>query len=155
MDFGHSGVIEGYQSRELILMLHWQMEVTREPRNKGWYRGRFGLRAEPTVIINFEPRFGHAGGLGLLLRYTFQAHEHFQPWFQVGAGFLGLDLDIADQADGFAFMPQLGFGLNYRINRHHSVDLGFRYHHISNAFTQDPNGGIDTCQLLLGYGYHF
>ena len=33
------------------------------------------------------------------------------------------------------------------------LDLGIRFHHISNAFTQTPNHGIDTLQLLTGLSW--
>ena len=111
--------------------------------------------AEATMIVNFSPRTGFAGGLGLLLRYHFLALDRWQPYVEGGAGFLGLALDLADQADGFAFQPQGGVGLLYAITPRTSVEFGTRFHHISNAFTQEPNGGIDTFQILFGATHRF
>ncbi len=152
---GLAGELEGRDVRELILIAHHQLYLTRSPISQSWARGRLAFRSELTAMINFSPRDGWAGGLGLLLRYDFLALGRLQPYAQVGAGFLYLDYEIVDQADGFAFMPQLGAGLRWQLSPRHSFELGWRYHHISNAYTNEPNGGIDTMQILAGYAYHF
>jgi opacity protein-like surface antigen len=153
--FAHSGVIEGHRVRELIVASHWQVDVTRRLAEHSWYGGVLALRAEGTLFVNFEPRSGVAGGLGLLLRYDFRGAGKAYPYVQAGAGVIGLDFDLADQDDGFAFIPQGGVGLVYRLSDRISFDLGVRFHHISNAYTHAPNGGIDTLQFLAGAAYHF
>jgi opacity protein-like surface antigen len=153
--FAGSGQLEGHQVQELIILPYWQIELSRRPLEPAWYKGTLGFRAEGTVLINFSPRFGVAGGIGLLLRYSWTRWDPFIPYFQAGAGVIGLDFDLYEQADGLAFIPQVGVGLVYQLNRRVTFDLGFRFHHISNAFTQFPNGGIDTLQVLAGAAYHF
>jgi opacity protein-like surface antigen len=153
--FAGSGRTEGHQVRELIMLPYWQIELTRRPVEPVWYKGTLGFRAEATILVNFEPRTGVAGGLGLLLRYSWTRWDPIIPYVQAGAGVIGLDFDLAKQANGLAFIPQAGLGLVYRLDRHFSFDLGFRFHHISNAETDKPNGGIDTLQVLAGAAYHF
>jgi lipid A 3-O-deacylase len=161
LGYGHgikflgSGRTEGHEVRELIMLPYWQIELTRPPVESDWYKGTLGFRAEATILVNFEPRAGVAGGLGLLLRYSLTRWDPIIPYLQAGAGVIGLDFDLAKQADGLAFIPQAGLGLVYRVDPHLSFDLGFRFHHISNAETQNPNGGIDTLQVLAGAAYHF
>ena len=150
-----SGLIEGHQVRELILLAHWEMDITRAPISKSWARGRMAFRSEATYFHNFEPHQGNGGGLALLFRYNFLYFEKVHPYLQIGSGFLSIDMDLADQADGFAFQPQGAVGVLYMINSSHSVELAWRFHHISNAYTKEPNGGIDTSQLIVGYAYHF
>ena len=161
LGYGHgikflgSGRTEGHQVRELIMLPYWQIELTRPPVESDWYKGTLGFRAEATILVNFAPRSGVAGGLGLLLRYSLTRWDPIIPYVQAGAGVIGLDFDLAKQADGLAFIPQAGLGLVYRQGPHLSFDLGFRFHHISNAETKNPNGGIDTLQVLAGAAYHF
>jgi len=155
VSFAGSGAIEGHRVRELILLPHYQIALTRPPLSRAWYRGQLSFRAEATLIVNFEPHTGVAGGLGLLLRYHFLSLGPWRPYIEGGAGFLGLDLDLADQVDGFAFQPQGGVGLLYAMSPRTSVELGTRFHHISNAFTRSPNGGIDSMQVLFGVTHHF
>ena len=153
--WANSGLIEGGRVRELVVAPHWQVDVTRPLAEHSWYGGVLALRAEGTLLVNFEPRSGVAGGVGLLLRYDFREAERVRPYVQAGLGLLGLDFDLADQDDGFAFTVQGGAGLVYRWSDRISFDWGVRFHHISNAYTAAPNGGIDTLQLLVGAAYHF
>lgn len=153
VDFASSGVIEGRRVRALVVLPHWQIDLTRRLAPRTWYGGVLSFRSEAELLVNFEPRSGVAGGLGLLLRYGFLGAGRTYPYLQGGAGVIGLDFDLADQADGLAFIPQAGVGLIHRLDERFSLDLGFRFHHISNAYTQSPNGGIDALQVLLGVAY--
>jgi hypothetical protein len=154
-DFAGSGLSEGKDVRELVILPYWQVLLTREPLESAWYKGRLALRSEGTFFVNFEPRSGFAGGLGLLLRYSFTHWAPVVPYFDGGAGFLGIDYSLLDQADGFAFQLLFGPGIRYDVNEHYSIELGSRLVHISNAGTQSPNGGIDTVQVLAGFAYRF
>jgi len=152
----HSIYEEGDDVSALLILPHWQVTLTRQPIEPRWYKGRLQFRAEATMMANFSPRNGFAGGLALLLRYSWNTGGRIRPWFQIGAGFLGLDLDIeSDQVDGFAFQPQGGVGVVWMLGGGHAIDVGVRYQHISNAFTKRPNGGIDTMQYTIGYAYYF
>jgi len=152
----HSDYEEGDLLRALLILPHWQITLTRQPIAPRWYKGRLQFRAEATMMANFSPRNGFAGGLALLLRYSWNTRGKVRPWFQIGAGFLGLDLDIeSDQIDGFAFQPQGGAGIVWMLGGGHALDFGVRYQHISNAFTRRPNGGIDSMQYTIGYAYYF
>ena len=61
----------------------------------------------------------------------------------------------SSQDDGFAFMPQLGVGLRYMLTEGSSLELEWRYHHISNAGTHPPNHGINTNLLSIGTSIFF
>jgi opacity protein-like surface antigen len=155
VSFAHSGVYEGHQVRELVVLVPWQIELTRRPLRPAWYKGTVAFRAEASLFVNFRPRTGVAGGLGLLLRYNFRPDSALTPYIQAGAGVIGLDFDLAEQADGLAFIPQFGFGFMYDLSERFELDAGMRFHHTSNAYTQRPNGGIDTLQFLVGFAYRF
>ncbi|HEY5656804.1 MAG TPA: acyloxyacyl hydrolase [Myxococcota bacterium] len=155
IEFTGSGEIEGHEVRELIVRPHWQIEVTRRSEAPPWYGGALALRLEGTILANFAPRQGVAAGVGLLLRYNFLHWERATPYLQAGAGVMDLEFDLADQHDGLAFTPEAGAGLCYRLDPDVSVDAGVRFHHISNANSSLPNGGIDSLQFILGLAYHF
>ncbi len=155
VEFVASSGNESRRVRELVLLPHYQIHLTRPPLSRAWYRGRLAFRAEATLIVNFSPHTGFAGGLGLLLRYDFLALGPWRPYVEGGAGFLSLDLDLVDQADGFAFQPQGGAGLAFQYSPQTSVELGTRFRHISNAYMREPNAGIDSIQILFGVTHHF
>ena len=150
-----SGRLEGKDVRELVVALHWQIELTRRPQDPAWYEGVVSLRVEPTLLANFRPRNGVAGGVGGMLRYQLLRWSPVIPFVEGGAGIIGLSFDIADQADGLAFIPTAGAGVVYRLGERVSVQATVRFQHISNAYTRRPNGGIETFQFLLGTAYHF
>ena len=155
IDSAGSGQFEGHEVRELIVRPHWQMELTRRPEESAWYGGALAFRVEGTILANFRPRTGVAAGVGLLLRYNFLRWQPFAPYLQVGASLIDLAFDLVDQADGLGFTPEAGARFCYPISPDVSVDAGVRFHHISNANTHLPNGGIDSLQFMLGLAYHF
>ena len=151
----NSDRLEANGVRELVVRPHWQIEVTRRPDEPAWYAGALALRLEGTILANFEPKTGVAAGVGLLFRYNLLRWQPFVPYLQAGAGVMDLAFDLVDQADGLVFTPEGGGGFCYRIGPDVSVDAGVRFHHISNANSEMPNGGIDSLQFMLGLVYHF
>jgi opacity protein-like surface antigen len=151
----NSGRLEANDVRELVVRPHWQIELTRRPEEPAWYGGALALRIEGTILTNFEPKRGVAAGVGSLFRYNLLRWQPFVPYLQVGAGVMDLAFDLVDQADGLAFTLEGGGGLCYRIAPDLSMDASLRFHHISNANREMPNGGIDSLQFMLGLVYHF
>jgi hypothetical protein len=161
LGYGHgvsviaAGEFESSRARMLLVVPHWQMDMTRPPLHPAWYKGSLAIRLEPTFAVNFRPRSGYLIGLNMLLRYRFLRWESVAPYLELGAGPAYIDLDIRDQIDGFAFIPTAGAGVTWRTWERVSLELGVRLQHISNAYTRRPNGGVDTVQVLLGAAYHF
>ena len=161
LGYGHgasitsTGRFEGKRVRELVIVANWQIALTRPPIRPAWYKGILALRIEPSVIVNFEPRTGAAGGAAAMLRYELTRWGGTRPFLEGGAGIIGLDFDLFDQADGLAFNPTAGLGVSHRLGSRWSVELSCRFQHISNAFTKEPNGGIEAFQYLAGASYRF
>lgn len=150
-----AGAYEGHDVSELVLVGHWQIDVTRPPITPAWYKGVLALRIEPSLLVNFRPRNGVAGGVAAMLRYQWTRWGGTLPYFEAGAGIIGLDFDLYEQADGLAFNPTAGVGVVQHLGEHWAVDLEVRFQHVSNAYTQYPNGGFDTFQYLAGVAYRF
>jgi hypothetical protein len=150
-----SGQFDSQDLRALVVLPHWQMDLTRRPIEPAWYKGSLAIRLEPTFMASFRPRSGYAIGLDILLRYRLLSWGRIVPYLELGAGPAYIDLNVIDQIDGFAFIPTAGAGVTWRAWERVSLDLGVRLQHISNAYTRLPNGGIDSVQVLLGAAYHF
>ena len=148
-----TGRIEGKLVRELVVVGVWRIALTREPREPALYKGVLSLRIEPSLIVNFEPRGGVAGGAAAMLRYELTRWGRTRPYLEGGAGIIGLSFDLFDQADGLAFNPTAGVGLVHRLSDRLTLDVACRFQHISNAFTAYPNGGIEAFQYLAGVSY--
>jgi len=136
-----------------------------------------GFRAEPdSVALNFEalfsPYFAFLGGtvrpaLGASIntegetsnvyldaRYQYE----FQNGFFVGLGVGGTvhdgQLTLKDwnqKALGSRVLFHIPLEIGYRIDAHNSISAYFE--HMSNAYTVDPNEGLD--RLGVRYGYRF
>lgn len=99
-------------------------------------------------------------GPTILLRYNFvQPDWRLVPYLQAGGGFTYNDgyRDKSQRALGQAgeFYLQATAGFHYLLSSHCSIDLEGGYLHISNAGTNDRNGGINALGGSLGITYFF
>ena len=120
-----------------------------------WFKGNFDAVFEGEFLIGYKPNSGYSAGLGILLRYNFLSTEKWVPYVEIGGGFGVLEFDLKDQADGLIFYPQAGLGLHYFAKDNLSIDLGWRFHHMSNANSEMPNNSINASLLLLGFSWYF
>ncbi|MFQ5881678.1 MAG: acyloxyacyl hydrolase [Candidatus Methylomirabilales bacterium] len=122
-----------------------------------WYRGNLELLGEGAFLANLEPKDGFAGGITAMLRYNFlpRGGGNFIPFVELGAGIIFLDIDLKNQADGFNFTPQGGFGFHYFVSERTAFTAEWRFHHISNAGTRDENDGINDSLVLGGVSVFF
>jgi hypothetical protein len=123
--------------------------------DKSWYKGNLDAVFEGEFLISYEPNSGYTAGLGILLRYNFLSSNQWVPYAEIGGGFGVLEFDLIDQADGLIFYPQAGLGVHYFAQNNLSIDLDWRFHHMSNANLEMPNNSINASLLLLGFSWYF
>jgi hypothetical protein len=114
-------------------------------------RGNVDLIFEAALLYDTEPHEGFGGGVGTSLRYNFLCSRLAVPYAEINLGVLGLDFDLNRQSDGFNFNVGAGVGSHWRLNDELSITTEIRWQHISNAYTQRPNDGINTIQFLIGF----
>ena len=120
-----------------------------------WIRGNIELLVQLDVLLNTRPHFGRGIGAGISLRYNFLRGERIVPYLDANLGLLGLDFDLAGQADGFNFNVGLGLGAHWFVRSRLAIDTEVRWQHISNANTRRPNHGINDALILVGMSYFF
>ncbi len=86
----------------------------------------------------------------MVFRYNFLPEGKFIPFVEAGAGILSLDFDVAGQRDGFNFSPQAGLDFHYFLSERTALTGEWRWLHISNANTGEPNAGINSSLVLIG-----
>jgi hypothetical protein len=69
-----------------------------------------------------------------------------------GGGFLYFNRQIFG-ATQFNSTAQLGAGVPVFTSRHHSIDFGYKYHHISNANPGRINLGLDPHVVLVAVSF--
>jgi opacity protein-like surface antigen len=77
------------------------------------------------------------------------------PYIQAGAGLTATDVNRELTGQTFNFNLDLGAGVRYFVTRNCSVNLEFRYQHISNAKLSDKDLGVNACGPMLGISFFF
>ncbi|MFB3076262.1 MAG: acyloxyacyl hydrolase [Candidatus Methylomirabilales bacterium] len=137
----------------VFLAPRWGIGITDPLGGGAFYRGNFELLVEGQFFFETEPTSGWGGGFALLFRYNFLPEGKFIPFVEAGAGILGLDFDVAGQDDGFNFSPQAGLGFHYFLSENTALTGEWRWLHISNGDTREPNFGIDSSLFLIGVSF--
>lgn len=131
--------------------------VATDPIGESWYRGQVTLGGEALFIQYVDPLTTYLAAFSPTVKYTFLASERWRPYIDAGAGLVWTDLGdrIPEKGSQFNFNLQAGAGLSYFIVPTTSINLSYRYQHVSNAHTNEPNHGIDAGVVLIGISMFF
>jgi len=121
------------------------------------YLGSFQIFLEPAIAYITHPARTYLLGVSAIFRHNFLLWDRVVPYIDGGAGLLNTNLRIRAVGEVIEFMPQAGVGVLFRLGPRSSVDIGWRYHHISNAGQTEPrrNLGINSLFFHGGFSYHF
>jgi hypothetical protein len=90
------------------------------------------------------------GGSPIGAQVNFVHYRHVEPFLTSGGGFLYFNHPMFG-ATQFNFTAQLGGGVQlFTSSRRSAIDLGYKYHHISNANLGNQNPGMDSHMLFIG-----
>ena len=74
-----------------------------------------------------------------------------EPFLTSGGGFLYFNHRMLGTTQQFNFTAQLGGGVQlFPPSRRTAIDIGYKYHHISNANLANQNPGLDSHMLFVG-----
>ena len=146
---------ENSEVEHSIVLTSWSIGITDPLATDRWYRGNVDIVAEGQFLVNREPRSGFFGAGALSLRYNFLGLDHLIPFITAGAGMGHLRYDLDDQRDGFNFALQAGAGFHLPLSERTGLSSEYRFHHISNANTREPNAGINSHLVLVGMTIYF
>ena len=103
-----------------------------------------------------EGRGTYLAGATVWLRYNFVPRAaHFVPFVEAGTGVTSTDLDRRIEGQDFNFNLNLGIGARYCVNRNWSVNLEYRYQHISNGNMSARNLGVNADGPMLSISCFF
>ena len=137
-------------------MPSWMMTLT-DPVGDGWYRGQVSIGAEVVYIQFNEPVLTHGIGFTPKIKYSFVALDQVRPYVEFAGGPFWTDLagKIPEESSRFNFVLTAGFGLSWFITPQTSLNVGYRFHHISNAGTRYPNLGLNASLPFGGFSFYF
>ena len=140
------------------VMPSWMITIT-DPVGKSWYRGQFSIGAEVVYLEFREPAVSHGIGFTPKLKWTWLFSERFRPYFEFAGGPFWTDLTnqvrIKEQDSQFNFIVTAGFGLSWFVTKQFALNVGYRFHHISNAGTNTPNMGLNASLPFAGFSFNY
>jgi len=123
-----------------------------EETGKGWYRGRHELLVELPIHLVVDPQTGvmTGGYLNGSWKFTGAKEKGLYPYLFAGGGVLFVDLGLPTMGSRVNFCYQGGAGIQVLIRNDLALTAEYRYHHISNAGTADPNEPLNSSKILFG-----
>src|SRR5205085_10030485 len=122
-------------------------------RNHFWY-GALEMGFEPLYQKYTEPRDRFWAGLSAVSRYHFLSLGRVVPYLEIGGSAGGTDLEIPEIKSAFAFLVFGGLGASVFITDHMALYTGYRWQHVSNGNTSQPNRGFEAHVLVGGVSFH-
>ncbi|HEX5647015.1 MAG TPA: acyloxyacyl hydrolase [Nitrospira sp.] len=138
------------------LMPSWMMTLT-EPIGPGWLRGQISIGAEMVYLQFREPIVTHGIGFTPRIKYMFVTLDRLRPYLEFAGGPFWTDLggNIDEQANEFNFVLTGGVGVSWFLTPQLAANVGYRFHHISNAGTAFPNLGLNASLPFGGFSFYF
>jgi lipid A 3-O-deacylase len=137
-------------------MPSWAMVLT-DPIGRCWARGQLLIGAEVVYIQFQRPQLTHGAGFTPKIKYLFQGTGRLRPYVEFAGGPFYTDLGgrIPEESARFNFILTAGGGLSWFLTPQLSVNVGYRFHHISNAGTRMPNLGLNSSLPFGGFSFYF
>jgi hypothetical protein len=114
-----------------------------EPGLEGWFQQYLSAHSAT------------AQGLKVTGRYHFIGFGPFVPYLEVTGGAGGTSLRVPEIDSTFTFLVEAGAGLSYFITDTVAINAGYRFQHISNGHTSNPNRGFESDSGVVGVSFHF
>jgi opacity protein-like surface antigen len=121
----------------------------------GFWYGALELGLEPLYQHYTEPKPGFWAGLSAVGRYHFLGLGRVVPYAELGASAGGTDLEIREIDSSFAFLLFGGLGTSVFISDKTALYAGYRYEHVSNGNTSQPNRGFEAHVGVAGVSFFF
>jgi hypothetical protein len=139
-----------------VLMPSWMITIT-DPVGHGWFRGQFSIGAEVVYLQFREPIVTHGIGFTPKIKYTFVGLDNIRPYLEFAGGPFWTDLagNIPEESVEFNFVLSAGIGIAWFITPQTSLNVGYRFQHISNAGIEYPNLGLNANLPFGGFSFYF
>ncbi|AAM73484.1 MAG TPA: acyloxyacyl hydrolase [Chlorobaculum sp.] len=110
------------------------------------------LALEPFCNPVTEPDSGVETGLNVFIRYLQPVAPSVKLVGEIGSGPMYLSINSAEQGKaGFNFLNQFGLGAQVAVSPKSAITVGYRFRHLSNAGTSEPNRGINSNAVVVSY----
>lgn len=126
-----------------------------DPMGPGPLFGAFEVGPQVRYQQYYEPKGAFYAGAGLALRYHFLSLGRFVPYVEAAATAGGTNLNVFEIDSTFTFVVWGGLGASFFVTDRTAIYGGYRYEHISNGHTSEPNRGLEINSGIFGVSYFF
>ena len=146
----------GSQSRDGVwnVGLRYGLILT-APHGPGFLRGRmeYAVEAVPAFLVFQRQNTAYGAGVNpFAFKWAFDTRGSVVPYFEIGGGTLFTNTQVPAGTSRINFTTSGAIGLHF-LRSKHNLSTEVRFMHISNAGLANPNPGINTVQLRLGFGW--
>ncbi len=152
--FGKGEFTEGsYEHIALIWQFGFDLKrvFSRLEDNRGMLTFIMEPEINPVISPENDVEFGIS--FGLKYRYPLTQNSSGYVLFSIGPHYI--TVKSTDQANGFIFFNTVGTGFSFSLSEKTALSLEYRFRHISNADTQEPNVGIESHIGAIGYSVFY
>jgi hypothetical protein len=157
LGFKEFGIFSGFMRGDLdqkddyeVVPLIMRFGFDLRPLLKNKSNNLIEFMIEPFINTVISPDPNLESGCSFLLKFAPALKEKFYPYIEGGLGMVHLTQQTREQATQFNFNETVGIGMTYFLKKNLTLNLGYRYRHISNASIKRPNKGIDTNLFICG-----
>jgi lipid A 3-O-deacylase len=130
-------------------------QLVTDEHGLGIFRGNLELTLEPTYIHLHSQPSADVYGAALLGRWLLVGTGVVRPYLEVGGGVIGGRVGPRTGDCDPNFLLEGGPGLVFFVTEHTAIDMGARFHHISNGNRCVPNFGVNSVMGVVGVSYFF
>ncbi|MGB7727040.1 MAG: acyloxyacyl hydrolase [Candidatus Acidiferrum sp.] len=150
---GHG--INGSQSGDGLwnLGLRYGLILT-APHGPGILKGQleYAVDVVPVWVIAQKTNTAYGGSVDpFAFKWIFDSAKKVKPYFQIEGGALFTNTKVPEGTSQINFTTSGGIGAHF-LGKKHNFSAEVRFQHISNAGMTNPNPGINTMQVRIGFG---
>jgi hypothetical protein len=143
------GTVKGVTYEYLLEAMPIAVAIKNEVANPGYVRDEEKQKgASSTIRQNtYGAAINPAG-----FRFVFLPKKRLKPFVQMSAGFIFTRKPIpVPESPSYNFSGDFGGGLMYSLEKHQTINFGYRYFHISNMNIGEINPGYNANVFYVGY----
>lgn len=137
--------------RYTLQTVSWGRVLT-GPHGPGALRGRFELAFEVVPIFGqYDPTSTYGFGITpLFWRWNFEPRGKVAPFAELAGGGLWTREAVPERTTTSNFTAHAGYGIRYFFRPGRTLNVSYRFHHISNGNRLERNPGVNAHVLLFG-----
>jgi len=128
--------------------------ILTSPHGPGFLRGQleYAFDVVPVWVITQRTNTAYGGSVDpFAFKWILNSPKKVKPYFLIEGGTLFTNTKVPEGTSQINFTTAAGLGAHI-LGEKHNFALEVRFQHISNAGMTNPNPGINTVQVRLGFG---